>query len=360
MAAVRHRYGAGMKKLSVSVDARHGVRFVGAMLLVAGLAACSGTAMQSTSDDEPSSSMVPASGTAEAPAVAPSHESAASDSPTPRASGSFPAGERPGDPIGPPEIATGDWVVSTVEGLRLREQPGLGGASIGLLRIGYEGTVVEGPVELDGHEWIHVAWPGLPAASGCATGPDADGYLSFCGQSGWLATADELGNPWVERTMPECPDRPATVREAAELRPGVRLACFGGEQLTLTGFMAPEAQGRGCYLPYDHGPAWLGPCAVVFVQGEESQFDATTWELAVNVHADLGECHFGGRSPDECPFLPYLGGWVEMTGMLDHPASESCEVEPWAGVESVPDAASVIYDCRERFVVTAIDAGVAP
>jgi hypothetical protein len=150
------------------------------------------------------------------------------------------------------------------------------------------------------------------------------------------------------------------VREAAEIQPGVRLACFGGQQLALTGFLAPLAQGRGCYPGYDHRPEWLGPCAVVFLQGEESQFDATTWELAVNVHADLGECHFGGQSPEGCPFLPHFGSWVEIIGMVDHPASESCMIQPWGGNASAPDAASVVYDCRERFVVTAIGPGVAP
>ena len=242
----------------------------------------------------------------------------------------------------------------------MREAPGLAGPSIGLLRIGYEGTVIDGPVAIDGYEWVHLAWPGLPAGSGCATGPDADGYLSFCGASGWVATADELGNAWVASDTPDCPGVPATVKDASMIRPGVRLACFGSDELTLTGFVAPQAQGRGCYPGYDHEPAWLGPCAIVFLQGEESQFDATTYEMAVHIHHELGRCDFGGTSPETCPFAPYVGRWVAVTGLIDHPDAESCLVEPWEGNEAAPDVASVIYACRERFVVTGLEPRTGP
>jgi hypothetical protein len=314
------------------------------------LAACAAPRADPTGTS--SSSPVPTSSGSAGPDASVASAAPSADGASPSA---FPSGEQVGDPVGPPDVAVGDWVVSTVEGLRLREAAGLAGPSIGLLRIGYEGTVIDGPVAMDGYEWIHVAWPGLPSGSGCATGPDEDGFLSFCGASGWVAMADELGNAWVASSTPDCPEQPTTVKDASMIRPGVRLECFGDEELSLTGFIAPEAGGRGCYPGYDHEPAWLGPCAIAFLQGQESRFDATTYELAVNVHPELGRCDFGGTSPQGCPFAPYVGGWVAVTGVLDHPDAESCEIKPRDGNDHAPDAAAAVYACRERFVVTAVE-----
>jgi hypothetical protein len=289
--------------------------------------------------------------------VATPSDGAASPDASPSA---FPFGQGIGDPVGPPELNVGDWVVSTVEDLRLREEPGINGASLGVMRIGFEGTVIDGPIALDGYEWVHVAWPGLPAASGCATGPDDDGYLSFCGASGWVATADPEGNAWMAATNPECPEAPETVADVSRTRPGVLLWCFAGEELSLTGFIAPEALGRGCYPGYAVDPAWLGPCAIAFLQGEESRFDATGTEFAVNVDPSLGACDFGGTTPDTCPFATLGGTWVTVSGMVDHPAAESCVIEPLDGNDNAPDAATAIYDCRARFVVSSVGPGSAP
>lgn len=319
------------------------------------LAACAATTAESSGDPSSAPNAPAFSASAEPMPSATAVEPSGGVSPS-----AFPSGEAVGDPVGPPDLVVGDWVVSTVEGLRLREEPGLSGESVGLLRIGYEGTVIDGPTALDGYEWIHVAWPGLPAGSGCATGPDADGYLSFCGASGWVATADPLGNAWVASRSPDCPPEPSTVMDASMIRPGTRLACFGDEELTLTGFLAPQAQGRGCFPGYDHEPEWLGPCPISFLQGEESEFDATTYELAVNVHPDLGRCDFGGTSPDSCPFSSLVDGWVAVTGVLDHPDAESCTIQPWEGNEAAPDPASAVYSCRLRFVVTAVEPAAAP
>jgi len=324
----------------------------GLMALV--IAACSaGTTGLSTTSPEPNPTTTPTS-TAETPWPAPSATLPDDASPS-----AFPSGEQVGDPVGPPDLSVGDWVVSTVEGLRLREEPGLDGASIGLLRIGYEGTVINGPVVLDGYEWVHLAWPGLPAGGGCATGPGAGGYLSFCGASGWVATADQAGNDWLAPARPECPPPPTTLEALSSIQPVVRVWCFGGQELTFSGFIAPETQGRGCYPGYDHDPAWLGPCAVSFLQGEESQYDATTYELAVHLHPDLGACDFGGAGVT-CPIASHVGTWVVVTGQVDHPSAVSCRLEPWTGNEHAPDEASAVYACRERFVVTSVGAGAVP
>jgi len=319
-------------------------------LVVAGCSAGSSASPDATS---------PGSSASDPPQSTDVEPSEAAGSPDAAAS-AFPSGQGVGDPIGPPELNVGDWVVSTVEDLRLRHEPGSNGASIGVMRIGFEGTVIDGPIELDGYEWVHVAWPGLPAGSGCATGPDDNGYLSFCGASGWVATADPEGNAWMAAANPECPESPDTVADASRIRPGILLACFAGEELSLTGFIAPEAGGRGCYPGYAVKPAWLGPCAIAFLQGEESRFDATGTELAVNVDPSLGACDFGGTTPDACPFANLGGTWVTVSGKVDHEAAESCVIEPLDGNDQAPGVATAIYDCRTRFVVSAMGPGSAP
>ena len=174
---------------------------------------------------------------------------------------------------------------------------------------------------------------GPARGGGCATGPDADGFLSFCGESGWVATADAYGNPWLERADPDCPTTPTTVQEFVAIAPGKRLACLGGEELAFDGYFAPEAQGRGCYPGYSVTPEWLGPCPIVFLQGVASQFDGTEWEIPVNVEGALGACDFGGMYPASCPLADYVGEWVRITGEVDHPAAETCTSEPWEGNE---------------------------
>jgi hypothetical protein len=281
--------------------------------------------------------------------------------PAATADASIPAGQRVGDPPEPPNFDVGDWVTTTVEFLKMREDAGTDGALLGMLHPGFEGTVIEGPVEADGYEWVHLAWPGLPPGGGCATGPDEDGFLSFCGANGWVATADALGNPWVERVDPDCPaSAPTTVAEFIELAPGQRLACVGDETLSLVAYLAPNPQGRGCYPGYDSSPEWLGPCPVVFLQGIESSVDATEQEIAVNVHRDLGACDFGGFGPATCPFAQYIGEWVRITGQLDHAAAASCTIEPWEGTTVGPSQAMAVYQCRERFVVTGVEPASAP
>lgn len=144
------------------------------------------------------------------------------------------------------------------------------------------------------------------------------------------------------------------------MAPGARLACFGNQALELRAYIAPETEGRGCTPGYDHDPAWLGPCPIGFLQATETQFEFEGPELPANVHPDLGACDFGGRSPDSCPFVPYIGQWIQVTGHFDDPASPSCTIEPWPDSQVDLDPAFVVYQCRERFVVTAIEASTAP
>ncbi len=259
-----------------------------------------------------------------------------------------------GEPIDPPTLVAGDWIATTVEGLRLREEPSTGSTLIRLLPIGYAGTVVEGPLEVDGYEWVHVATPGLPANTGCLSEQD-------CPRDGWVATADLLGNPWVEVAKPECTPSPITVRAMGAHAPGLRLACFGGVQLSLVGYVASESEGRGCKPNYGVDPEWFHPCAQFFVDGDEVPYEGTTGWITARIHPSLGEpCGLTWRSSTACPLLPYAGSWVRVSGQYDHPDAATCVGVPVPDMGQPPSDGRIVYDCRLSFVVTAIEPASAP
>lgn len=248
-------------------------------------------------------------------------------------------------------LGAGSWVTTAVDGLRVRAEPGTGATSLATLALGSPATIVEGPAEADGYSWYALAWPGLPSVGGCETN---------CWSFGWAAAANTDGTPWLVAAEPTCPESVSTVATLAAMTPGERLACFGNEELTVAGYIAPQTEGRGCAPGYDHEPAWLGPCPVGFLQATETEFESEGPEMPANVHVQLGTCDFGGRSPESCPFVPFIGQWVQVTGHFDDEASSACTVQPTEGSEASISDAYAVYLCRERFVVTAIEPGTAP
>lgn len=252
---------------------------------------------------------------------------------------------------GPDGLAAGSWVETAVDGLRVRQEPGTGATSLATLALGTQATIYDGPVEADGYPWYAVAWPGLPSVSGCEEN---------CWAFGWAAASNTDGTPWLVATEPACPGAVSTVATLAAMTPGERLACFGSDELAVAGYLAPQTEGRGCEPGYDHEPVWLGPCPIGFLQATETEFETEGPEMPANVHVQLGACDFGGRSPESCPFVPYIGQWVEVTGHFDDEASSACTVEPVAESAAFMTDAYAVYLCRERFVITAIEPGSAP
>lgn len=255
-------------------------------------------------------------------------------------------------------LEPGSLVETTADRLQLREGPGLTATSIGGLRAGTVGTIVEGPIEADGHAWYRIAHVGLPWGTGCTIGEDEDGMLGPCWPTGWVAGGG--ADRWLAAAVLDCPEAPRTVDELAMLSPGIALACFGGQELVLAAYLSPVPGGRGCYPGYGQQPEWLGECAVVFLQGTETEVEGMGPELAANVHPDLGGCDFGGQSPQSCPLVPWIGQWVTITGHYDDPAAATCEIVPWEGNVAAPDDAMGRHLCRVRFVLTAIGPGDAP
>jgi len=252
-----------------------------------------------------------------------------------------------------PSLAV-NWVAVVVDGLNLREHAGTDALSLGLLPAGSAGMIAAGPVQADGYDWFALAGPGIPRQSGCDVSPS----MLNCGQDwfGWVASSDADGNAWIVPGELECPAAPTTIEEVVAISRVIRLACFSGQTLSLDAYLSPVTGGRGCAPGYDVTPSWFG-CAIQFLQATATEVEAQGPELPAHMHPDAGTCGYGGRSPDSCPYVPYIGHWIEVEGHFDDAAATACEAHPWAGtsyVDNPPDPELVVYQCREAFVVSSI------
>ena len=283
--------------------------------------------------------------------TSPSAGTAASDDAAPSTAASSGPSAEPSADAGAGGLRAGSWVETAVDGLRVRREPGTAADALATLALGTTATIYDGPVEADGYPWYALAWPGLPSIGGCEEN---------CWAFGWAAATSTDGAPWLTPATPECPGQVSTVAALAAMVPGERLACFGDDELVLQGYLSPQTEGRGCEPGYDHEPVWLGPCAIAFLQATETPFETEGPEMPANAHLQLGACDFGGRSPETCPFGPYLGQCVQVTVHFDDEASSACTVEPSAESAAFLTDAYAVYLCRERFVVTAIEPGSAP
>lgn len=255
-----------------------------------------------------------------------------SASPTPRTSGSPAPTTRPSPTPSPtPSVAaTGsptDTLVGRVVrsladvGLRVRSRPGNGSDSEPyepLLPLGTLLYVLDGPVLASNHPWYEVA-------------PLSSRHLP----SGWVAGAEEDGEPYVVVDAFDCPPVPTTFRSLAALPPGVGLACFPRVPITV------QARLLSCYCEFDgawYTPEWFtlneNPLLLVAPDVTSPPPDMADW-FGLNLDP-------AGQQPAVVP----IGKVVEVTGIFDHPAAASCTRTEMDG-EPVPS-----QGCRLEFAVT--------
>jgi len=244
-----------------------------------------------------------------------------------------------------------------VRELNLRAQPSASSGSLGHLRLDEPAYVVAGPVQADGYVWYQLG-PVRPVLD-CA-----DDSTLACGQWFGLAAAETPdGDRWLGPLNLACPTE-RTTASYLSLQPAERLACAGDDEWKLTAYIAEEG-GRGCLPVWVTDPGWLfTACNFLFPQPVERELDEDTG-LQVFVHPDLGIC--GSSMFDSgCPFAPYKGSWVEMTGHLDDPAASTCVAKLSPDFSNVsdlpppPDPDQVVFACRLAFVVTAVRPTSAP
>ena len=289
------------------------------------LAACSAT---------PSSSSAPSDGVASPQTSASVGEATASAEPSASSSVS---------PDG--EVAVDGLVRTAVDRLRIREDAGLAGASIGTLAEGDIGYVVAGPVSADGYDWYLLSALGLPQASGCVTPIDTD-PLNCPTWFGWAAEQSADGEPFLVPGTIDCPPWPSP-QLTDDFVFGVQmyayLACFGDEVRSVVGFYPdiPPDAGLGGACGFDAGDLeWIGCNLSIehILLDPAGGFQSPGLVLSID--------------PASGVVMPERGQWIEVTGQYDHPAARGCT---WAD----PPEASV-FACRTQFVVESVRPADAP
>jgi len=210
------------------------------------------------------------------------------------------------------------------KGLRVRSAPGNGADSQALkplLPLGTQMYVLDGPVMASNHPWYEI----VPLTPG--------GDLP----SGWVAGAEEDGEPWVAADDFKCPPMPTDLPSLAALPPGAGLVCFPRVPITV---QARLIKGPGDFDGPGYDPWW-------FFLGSGSP-DLLVEPGATSVPEDFGDWFFlnldpAGEHPDVLP----IGEVVEVTGMFDHPAAASCTRTDPPDAKTVPS-----QGCRLEFAVT--------
>ena len=215
-------------------------------------------------------------------------------------------------------------VVTTLadDGLRVRSEPRVSDDSLKLeplLPLGSQLYVLDGPVSASGYAWYQV----VPLASRNLP-------------SGWVASADRDGEPWIAADAFDCPSLPTDFRSLAALSPGVGLACFPRVPITA------EARLISCNCDIDgssYTPHWFflgsgSPDLLVDPGVTTVPSDSADW-FVLNLDPT-------GEHPDVLP----IGEVVEVRGIFDHPAASSCTRTDMDG-EPVSNPG-----CRLEFAVT--------
>ena len=188
-----------------------------------------------------------------------------------------------------------------------------------LLPLGSQLYVLQGPVSASGYSWYEVARShrrDLP--------------------SGWVASADRDGMPWIESGDFDCPSVPTDLRSLAALPRGAGLACFAGVPITV------EARLISCNCDIDG--SWYTPHWFFLGSGSPNLLvdpDVTT------VPPDFDDWFVLNLDPTgEHPDVLPIGQVVEVTGVFDHPAASTCTRTEMDG-EPVSS-----QGCRLEFAVT--------
>lgn len=181
-----------------------------------------------------------------------------------------------------------------------------------------------GPVAADGYTWYPVA---LEEPLPVNTTP-------------WLAIEAAAAT----LAQPDCPDdEPSTLADVAVLAPQERVACFGDDEIELTGMMPLSGLGGMAFGTWE--PMWLA----YPVNDGHPLHDIDQPRL------DMGVRFSPGIEPPELPSgATDPRQEVRLVGHFDDPASATCVVQAPTATEPEPMTDVELY-CRTQFVVTEIE-----
>ena len=303
------------------------------LVLAAVLTACSAGA---ASDATPPPAETPTASPSPTPSVepTPSPSPSVDPSPTPEAE------ETPSPVTG--DIPADTVVETIVEGLTVRRDAGTSGERIGFLPLGTMAFVLAGPQEVDGTPWYRISGMGVPYASGCITVP-AHAPLECPAFQGWVAGANEAGDPWIAPADHEpCPE--ADLRTMSEMGFTWRLVCWADEPITFEAWWPeiPDDAGLGGRCDAIDQPGGFLYCQNINYNGlSASPQEGFVTRLALSI------------DPASGLEMPERGQWIRVTGGFDHPAAQACADLPEPEWE---DAYGAVFACRREFVPTSIEA----
>ncbi len=236
--------------------------------------------------------LLPANSVAEKPSPTATASSSTSESPAP-SEAATPTGAEPTPSYAPAANTNGPILaISLVNNLRIRDEPGAGGAIVSTMQSGDVAFVLDGQAEADGMNWRNVQAAG-GVVGWVAEGPAADPYLDLrrqlvenlpahldglaAGDSGFLAwgeaarRSDDVARPVVVASEDGITWRRAAMPEPAlgELAAGNALVAWGpaGWLLAITNPEAPTASfwqsPDGISWTSLAGPEYLRPNALV-------------------------------------------------------------------------------------------------
>ncbi|HUF06488.1 MAG TPA: hypothetical protein VMP86_03760 [Candidatus Binatia bacterium] len=285
------------------------------------------------------------------PAASPGASETAPISAAPSADAPSPTGGTPTDEPAT-GVVPGSVVVTSVEGLAVRAQPGTAAERLGSLAGGALSFVAGGPTDADGHRWYLVSGLGLPPASGCAGPPATDPYecpVWF----GWVAGTGQAGEPWLVPHAIECFAEPLTAQDLILARTSLqRLACFGATPFTFRAWwptMPDDAEFGGSCAAQDQPSGWL------VCQNVNNQ--------VVTISESEGDGGIGARisiDPATGLTMPERGTWVELRVHLDDPAAQGCDDAIRAVGGQDRPLEQYVLECRAEMVLEAVQAVDGP
>jgi hypothetical protein len=247
----------------------------------------------------------------------------------------------PGDSV---PIPPDTYARVVTDDLRVRSKPGVTDDSKRLeplLQKPMSLLVLDGPVQASGYDWYQVQ----PIRSDM----DVTTY-----PFGWIAAASKDGQPWIEADPMGCPPTPQTADDLGSITQTApmyyEITCFGGDEITFQARIGSSEVGCDLEPPWGVDPTWLDPCkGPTYLEPVEPS--ANSWRLVPTWSPDIDTSMAGqyGDPPEDWPI-------VEVTGMFDHPAAQTCRNRlNYDGPDDPePDPASTILACRTEFVVTSM------
>ena len=153
---------------------------------------------------------------------------------------------------------------------------------------------------------------------------------------GWVAAASRDGEAWIELASIDCPA--PGLDGVRRLSPTGRLACFGDQELELSGEFG------GCVVsdPATTSPAWLNHSGCfLFPHGyQEGAVVPDPGALFMRVDGNVGMPPEGIRTP------------IVVTGHFDDPAAATSSLIPGSSAIDSRPPELVVLNCPNQFVVT--------